>query len=381
MKRFRRSSDPGRDADREASEAGRRRWDDQPEASGRKPFAQRLRSALLSRTGILAILALIAFGLALQTGQIELPRFAARTPIPAPLTGDLDLPEARLMMSYRKAVEEDRDSFDAWLEYGYLLDAVGKNEEAIQAYLAASELEPSDIRPLYGLGYLYRIVGRIDESIEIYRGLTAELPNYPPVFVRYGEALDFAGRTEEAVVAYRRAVELEEGFAQAQRQLGQALLTLNDVDGAIEHLERARALQDRDRATYLALSRAYQIKGDSALAAELGEAAADMKALLASRDSFRQPVTRLRPGYRLAYIKAQSALQARSYFNALEPLLEVASVWPEERWVHLGLVLAYEAHGDAVGAQRHRQIAEFLDQRRSGTSAPVAPEGSVEGAP
>lgn len=346
-----------------------------------KELARRMRSALLSRTGVLAILAAIAFGIALRSGQIDLPRWVGLAEIPSPPTGDLDLPEAKLMLSYRKAVEEDRRSFDAWLEYAYLLDAVGKNDEAILAYLAASDLEPSDIRPRYGLGYLYRIVGRIDESIEIYGGLTKELPKYPPVFVRYGEALDFAGQTDEAVLAYRRAIELEEGFAQAQRQLGQALLTLNDIEGAIEHLERARALQDHDRATYLALSRAYELKGDSERAAKLGEAAADMKALLASRDSFRQPVTRLRPAYRMAYIKAQSALQARDYSNALEPLLEVASVWPEERWVHLGLVLAFQAHGDESGAERHRQIAEYLEQRRSGTPASAAPDGSVERAP
>jgi Flp pilus assembly protein TadD len=70
-------------------------------------------------------------------------------------------------------------------------------------------------------------------------------------------------RAAEALPYAQKVVSQQPGLSSAQLVLGRALMETGDLAGAIQHLERALALDTNDLEVHLALAKAYSLLGRS----------------------------------------------------------------------------------------------------------------------
>ncbi len=69
---------------------------------------------------------------------------------------------------YRESIASYRDIPAAWNNLGSLLMRKGENLQAAEAFITASELSPTDARPLYNLGALWHKQGDLREARKWY---------------------------------------------------------------------------------------------------------------------------------------------------------------------------------------------------------------------
>ena len=168
------------------------------------------------------------------------------------------LPDAEA--AFRKAIELDPSGPGCWYHLGGLLATMpGRQAEAESAYRKAIELNPKSSASWRGLGKLLAdIPERLDEAESALRRATDIDP-------RDGQAwadLDIfhACRTRQprdAADAFRRAIQVRPGDATTIRNLGILLYCeLGDLQGGLEHLERAAQLDANNPVTRAILAAA-----------------------------------------------------------------------------------------------------------------------------
>jgi tetratricopeptide (TPR) repeat protein len=99
-------------------------------------------------------------------------------------------------------------------------------------------------------------------------------PDAPPEYdVLVGQQFEVAGRTAEALAAYERAVAKDEASALLHRKLAEMLARSNRLPEALEHAQRAVALEPEDLPTRLFLAQLHRIERnpDAAIAVLLDE--------------------------------------------------------------------------------------------------------------
>jgi tetratricopeptide (TPR) repeat protein len=140
---------------------------------------------------------------------------------------------------YQPAIEKlDRlvvkhpDYVRAWDRLGLCYEALGKNQEAIEYYQKAIELNRSDKEP----------------SV------------WPPL--NLGVLLIQTGQWEEAETNLQEAVRVDPGFAQAHYRLGLALEKLNKIEESIASLREAARLDTEYPDPHWALARVLRRAGD-----------------------------------------------------------------------------------------------------------------------
>ncbi len=92
--------------------------------------------------------------------------------------------EDQAVEKYIAAIGEFREMPVAWANLGVLLDKQGKNLDAAEAYKTASELAPTDPRPLYNLGTLWEKLGYLDDAARWYDEALLRDPNFLPALRR-----------------------------------------------------------------------------------------------------------------------------------------------------------------------------------------------------
>ncbi len=295
---------------------------------------------------VLAALALLGLGhLALR------PR-AARAAVPDPSAPEMLAPVRTALTSAREAVLAAPDSAAAWGEFAEVCDAHHLYPEAELAYRRAGALDPREFRWVYGLALVRDFQGAPSAEVA---GLFARAvllqPRYPPARLRQGDALVRQGLLVEARDAYRAALELDPAFALAHRNLGQTLLALDDVDGALVHLERAAALDPRDGVVSASLANALWRAGETARAEAAERDARELAPVYGVPDPVRYAVE--------ARNRTPLACERRARER------EERGEWAEAR-VELELLIELDPDDAAARVRLARALGELGESERAG---------------
>jgi len=310
---------------------------------------------------------------------------------------------------HRHAVAVTRDSALEHHRLGNALRMAGRFEEALPHYERTIELEPRRSAPYFGLGDLYLRLGRLEEAVASYRrGLELD-PMHARGHANLGLALLRLQRYAEAQPHLERSLELSDRalpgvgptpteLATPHVALADTLAQLGDLDGAIEHYERALAIDgSRLRAggnLGLALARAGRFEEarpllEQALAANRYSAklqagmAMTFAGLGRQKDAIRhyRNALKLEPGWRyaandLAWILATSPDPALRDPEQAVRLLEAVRL-EEETLPELldTLAAAYAAAGrfdeavrsadQALALAKRPELAAAIRERRS----------------
>lgn len=119
-----------------------------------------------------------------------------------------------------------------------------RGEDAVLDFMAAIHVGPLRPEPYWGLGVAAHVAGFGDVVIDAcFARAIAMIPDVAAVRAELGDVLALRQRWDEAIAAYEAALALDDGFMFAHDRLSAALLAIGDMEGAIEHHERAEALR------------------------------------------------------------------------------------------------------------------------------------------
>jgi tetratricopeptide (TPR) repeat protein len=178
------------------------------------------------------------------------------------------------IVAYRRALAINPAFAEPQNNLGIVLAAQGRRDEASDAFRWAIDLKPGYVDALANLALTLVDVGRLDEAIDAYRrairlappsarlhnGLGIALARVQGSGFRVQDSEESVGNREqeadnpkskiqnpkyleEAVAAFQSAIEIDQNFAEAHNNLGNALRELGRLDEAETHLRRALALK------------------------------------------------------------------------------------------------------------------------------------------
>ncbi|MEI8041381.1 MAG: tetratricopeptide repeat protein [Verrucomicrobiota bacterium] len=165
----------------------------------------------------------------------------------------------------------------AWIAHhqlGSLLQARGRNEEALAHYVAALKLHPDFARAHNNLGLILGQQGRPAEAGEHFLAALRINPSLPVTHYLLGGLLDRQGRADEAGVHYQAALDLQPDFPEACNDLGGILAAQNRWRDAADLFLRAVRLKPDYAEAHNNLGTAYMAFG------RLDEAATEFGAAL-----------------------------------------------------------------------------------------------------
>ena len=141
------------------------------------------------------------------------------------------------------ALEVDRKSVSAHLNYGAALAALKRHEEALASYDKALAITPRNANILSNRGDTLCDLGRPAEALASYEKAIAYDARCLSALVNRGILLRDLGRSTEALASYDKALAIDPKHAEAWSNRGTALHDLDRITDALKSYERALALR------------------------------------------------------------------------------------------------------------------------------------------
>lgn len=152
---------------------------------------------------------------------------------------------------FRQTISLDPAAYEPFVLLGHLLLAHQNWGGAEQCYREALQLLPTaddqerlDLQSRRGIALLK--LERLDEAAGVFHDILAVAPNLAEIHGNLAYVLERQGKIDAAVTAGQRAVEINPRLNQAWNNLGVALRSLHDLDGALEAFREASALEPDD---------------------------------------------------------------------------------------------------------------------------------------
>jgi TolB-like protein/Tfp pilus assembly protein PilF len=149
---------------------------------------------------------------------------------------------------FRRAIELNPNGDSLWAEYGLLLSALGRFEEAVAANRRAKDLDPLAPAHSSSLASVLLRAGRAGEALKEAVRLLQLQPEYPLAHATFGWAQIARGAMDEGVAALERATSLAAGNTMLLGQLGYAYAVAGRTAQAHDVLSR---LNDCARTRYV----------------------------------------------------------------------------------------------------------------------------------
>ena len=131
---------------------------------------------------------------------------------------------------------------EAHYNHGYALQSIGATDEALDAYIQATHLQPSYARAQNNLGAIYQQRGQLKEALQAYRIALKAEPDVVETLNNMGLCYTKLGQTNEAMALYRRAVALDDSQAEIWLNLGLLYRDTRQMSEAAQALGRALLL-------------------------------------------------------------------------------------------------------------------------------------------
>lgn len=315
--------------------------------------------SLILSTGL--VLSFIAYQIRSQSSITESSQEQGMH-IPEPDYTVMEPQVAKLISDAHLALVNDLESADAWGNYAKALDAHKLYPLSLVCYQRAYDLNPSDQRWSYLMGTVMEFENAdLDEILKWYRIVENLLPQYPPLYLRIGNILMKKGAYNDARDAYQSALEIDDAFGLAHRNLGQVLMSLNDITAAIEHLESAASLTPKDSVVFTSLAQAYNRDGFTDEAEEASQKAKQLRPQNWIPDPLRDTeVDQISTSSVARAYQAGVHLRAGEYEKAIEDMKVVIEVRPDDPYPHIKMANIYRGMKNTDEVIRHLENAVKL---------------------
>ena len=117
----------------------------------------------------------------------------------------------RAVVAFQQALAEAPGWAAGHNDLGVALQALGRTQDAGQAYRRAMDLDPDDPRPLFNLGNLMLVLDFVDEAAVLLNRLVKRWPDYEDAYLPLAQALmqlcawsNLSAVMERAITALRQ---------------------------------------------------------------------------------------------------------------------------------------------------------------------------------
>ncbi|MCG8557482.1 MAG: tetratricopeptide repeat protein [Proteobacteria bacterium] len=244
-----------------------------------------------------------------------------------------DVNTARLTLE--RALQADPNSPKLAYNLGVLADRSGQENQALQYYRRALQVQPDYEKAAEGIVRFYLRRGAVREAVAFMAPLASSWVRNLYLQALYSSLLTRAGRLDEAEAAARKALRRDERFVPAMIALLKAARARGRAELADSMLQQAMGVTDQDAELHFLLGAKY--KKDGRLADAL--------------KAFRKAVE-LRPDYPEARMELGLQYMAGgNYSQALAEFEHLVRLTPGVAAVHLNL-------GDAYRSTKQWQLAK-----------------------
>lgn len=144
-----------------------------------------------------------------------------------------------------RALAVNRESAEAYSNYGNVQRARGHVVDALASYERAIAIKPAFVEALNNLGGVLKELERFDQALATYDTALALKPDLAVLHFNRGVVLSALLRHDEALVSYDSALALNKDFAEAYNNRGAALAALKRHEEALASYDRALTLGPR----------------------------------------------------------------------------------------------------------------------------------------
>ena len=179
--------------------------------------------------------------------------------------------------AFKKVTELKPSDSEAFNNLGVTLNDQGKLEEALEVYNKAISLKPEYAEAHYNLGLTLQEQGKLEESIESYNKALSLKPDYINAHNNVGNAFRDQGKLKEAMEAYKIALSMEPGYAEVHNNMGLILHQQSKLEESIESYKKAILLKPNYADAYNNMGNALKDQGQLGLAIKAYKSAISLK--------------------------------------------------------------------------------------------------------
>jgi len=144
-------------------------------------------------------------------------------------------------------LRQDPRNGESHSDYGYVLERLGRKDEAIAEYERGTQLNPKSGKVHYNYAMFLALNGKLDQAIAEFQMVLKHNPNHPEAHYHLGLALFAKGDLEGAKIHYLETARLDPK-APVHNNLGVVYMRLGQTSEAIAQFNEALRLQP-DNAT------------------------------------------------------------------------------------------------------------------------------------
>jgi len=164
---------------------------------------------------------------------------------------------------FAQALAVTADNPIAHVNLGMVLEQAGRQDDALNHYEEAIQLNPALLQAHNNLANLYDRLGRFQEALAQYQQALQLKPMSPLVHANLGRLLARLGSLDDAVHHYHEAVRLDPGDPRFHYELGKLLLRRGQAAEAVAQLQQALKLGPNDLTTKVFLARVLAANNES----------------------------------------------------------------------------------------------------------------------
>ncbi len=236
------------------------------------------------------------------------PQAAAPEPPVVSLQG-MDAPVAAMISQALERVRKDPRDGAAWGQLGQVLEIHDRQLNALDCFIQAERLDPTEPRWPYRRAYLLGHFQGPEQGLPHLRQAVALVAQRDPgnrvPRLRLAETLLQIGRLDEAGELLTQLLREDPASVRAHFLAGLLALTRNDFGPAEDHLARAAQSPKARKKVCAQLARLFQQQGKEPLAAEFSRRAATLPADQPWYDPYEAEYARLDRTYMTQYQKTK----------------------------------------------------------------------------
>lgn len=135
------------------------------------------------------------------------------------LMSALDNPQA--LAYFDNAIQIDPESYEALYGKAYFLQELGRLEEAKQIYRNIIRIDQQNEQALYNLGYVYLAQDSLDKALRAFDASTQVAPQYAAAYYARGIVHEAKGDISAAIADFRTCLNIDPDYEAAQAALAE----------------------------------------------------------------------------------------------------------------------------------------------------------------
>lgn len=174
------------------------------------------------------------------------------------------------LIALQQSVDIKQDYLNTWLERGFALSRLKRDDEAIADYKKAIGIDPKSHIAYNGIGEVYRDNKKDnDQAIYWYQKALEVTPKERKACFGIGYCLNSQGKFSEAIPYLQQAIESEATYTAAYTELGYSFYKTSRLDDAVTQFRKAISLSPANENARYYLALLYIDQKDKAKATQV----------------------------------------------------------------------------------------------------------------